>query len=61
MNLTQLKTTASAHSAGDSVAGTYSITKVDDNSYTFPLVTSASIAQAGGGFEGFAGPVNTRA
>ena len=60
-NLAQLATTASAHSAGDSVAGTYSITKVDDDSYTFPLVTSATVVQAGGGFEGFAGPVNTRA
>jgi len=60
-NLTTLTTTASAHSAGATVAGTYSITKVDDDSYTFPLVTSATVAQAGGGFEGFAGPVNTRA
>jgi len=39
----------------------FSITKVNDNSYTFPLVTAATVAATGGGFEGFAGPVNTRA
>ena len=59
--LSPLTTTASAHSAGAKVAGSFSITKVNDNSYTFPLVTAATVATTGGGFEGFAGPVNTRA
>jgi len=60
-NLAPLTTTASAHSANDKVRGTYSITKVDDNSYTFILNAAASAAGTGGGFPAFAGPVNTRA
>ena len=60
-DLAPLATTASAHSAGNKVRGTYSITKVDDNSYTFILNAAASAAGTGGGFPAFAGPVNTRA
>ena len=60
-DLAPLTTTASAHSAGNTVRGTHSITKVDDNSYTFILNTAASAAGTGGGFPVFAGPVNTRA
>jgi len=60
-NLAPLGTTATSHSASDTVRGTYSITKVDDNSYTFILNTAASAAGTGGGFPAFAGPVNTRA
>ena len=60
-NLAPLATTASAHSSGDKVFGSYLITKVDDNSYTFTLVTAASTTNEGGGFPAFAGPVNSRA
>jgi len=60
-NLTPLTTTASAHSSGDKVMGSYLITKVDDNSYTFTLVTAATTTEEGGGYPAFAGPVNSRA
>ena len=59
-NLTPLTTTASAHSSGDKVRGSYIITKVDANSYTFTLVTAATTTDEGGGFPAFAGPVNSR-
>ena len=59
-NLSPITTTASAHSSGDKVRGSYAITKVDDNSYTFTLVTAASTTNEGGGFPAFAGPVNSR-
>jgi hypothetical protein len=60
-NLSPLTTTASAHSSGDEVFGSYSITKVDANSYTFTLVTAATTTDEGGGYPAFAGPVNSRA
>ena len=60
-NLAPLVTTASAHSSGDKVRGSYIITKVDANSYTFTLVTAATTTDEGGGFPAFAGPVNSRA
>ena len=60
-NLAPLTTTASAHSSGDKVMGSYTITKVDDNSYTFTLVTAATTTDEGGGYPAFAGPVNSRA
>ena len=60
-NLTPLTTTASAHSSGDGVFGSYSITKVDSSSYTFTLVTAATTTEEGGGYPAFAGPVNSRA
>ena len=60
-NLAPLVTTASAHSSGVQVRGSYSITKVDDDSYTFTLASAASTTQTGGGFPIFAGPVNARA
>jgi hypothetical protein len=60
-NLTPQTTTASAHDADVKIRGSYSITKVDDNSYTFTLVTAASKTQTGGGYPAFAGPVNARA
>ena len=60
-NLTPLTTTASAHSSGDGVFGSYSITKVDASSYTFTLVTAATTTGEGGGYPAFAGPVNSRA
>jgi len=59
-NLSPISTTASAHSSGDKVRGSYIITKVDDNSYTFTLVTAATTTNEGGGFPAFAGPVNSR-
>ncbi len=59
-NLSPITTTASAHSSGDKVRGSYTITKVDANSYTFTLVTAASTTDEGGGFPAFAGPVNSR-
>jgi len=59
-NLSPITTTASAHSSGDKVRGSYTITKVDDNSYTFTLVTAATTTNEGGGFPAFAGPVNSR-
>jgi hypothetical protein len=59
-NLSPITTTASAHSSGDKVRGSYKITKVDANSYTFTLVTAASTTEEGGGFPAFAGPVNSR-
>ena len=60
-NLTPLVTTASAHSSGVQVRGSYLITKVDADSYTFTLASAASTTQTGGGFPIFAGPVNARA
>ena len=60
-NLSPITTTASAHSSGDKVRGSYAITKVDDNSYTFTLVTAATTTEEGGGYPAFAGPVNSRA
>jgi len=60
-NLAPLVTTASAHSSGVQVRGSYSITKVDDDSYTFTLASAASTTETGGGFPIFAGPVNARA
>ena len=60
-NLSPLVTTANSHSSGAKVAGSFSITKIDDNSYSFILASAATVAETGGGFEGFAGPVNTRA
>ena len=60
-NLSPLTTTASAHSSGDEVFGSYIITKVDANSYTFTLVTAATTTDEGGGYPAFAGPVNSRA
>ena len=60
-NLAPLATTASSHEAGIKVRGSYSITKVNDDSYTFTLASAASKTQTGGGFPIFAGPVNTRA
>jgi hypothetical protein len=60
-NLAPLVTTASAHNSGVQVRGSYSITKVDDDSYTFTLASAASTTQTGGGFPIFAGPVNARA
>ena len=60
-NLTPATTTASAHDSEVKVRGSYSITKVDDDSYTFTLVSAASTTQTGGGFPIFAGPVNARA
>ena len=60
-NLTPLVTTASAHSSGVQVRGSYSITKVDADSYTFTLASAASTTETGGGFPIFAGPVNARA
>ena len=60
-NLAPQTTTASAHDANFKVRGSYSITKVDDDSYTFTLASAASTTQTGGGFPIFAGPVNARA
>jgi hypothetical protein len=60
-NLAPQTTTASAHDANVKVRGSYSITKVDDDSYTFTLASAASTTQTGGGFPIFAGPVNARA
>ena len=60
-NLTPLVTTASAHNSGVQVRGSYSITKVDDDSYTFTLASAASTTATGGGYPIFAGPVNARA
>jgi hypothetical protein len=60
-NLTPQTTTASAHSSGVQIRGSYSITKVDANSYTFTLVTAATTTEEGGGYPAFAGPVNSRA
>ena len=60
-NLTPLVTTASAHSSGVQVRGSYLITKVDADSYTFTLASAASTTETGGGFPIFAGPVNARA
>ena len=60
-NLTPIATTASSHTSGVRVFGSYSITKVDDDSYTFTLVTAASTTYTGGGYPAFAGPVNARA
>ena len=60
-NLTPLVTTASAHNSGVQVRGSYSITKVDDDRYTFTLASAASTTETGGGFPIFAGPVNARA
>ena len=60
-NLTPQTTTASAHSSGVQIRGSYSITKVDANSYTFTLVTAATTTEEGGGYPAFAGPVNARA
>ena len=60
-NLAPLVTTASAHNSGVQVRGSYSITKVDDDSYTFTLASAASTTETGGGFPIFAGPVNARA
>jgi hypothetical protein len=60
-NLSPMATTASAHSSGDKVYGSYSITKVDDATYTFTLVSAASTNYTGGGYPAFAGPVNARA
>ena len=60
-NLTPLVTTASAHSSGVQVRGSYSITKVDADSYTFTLASAASTTETGGGYPIFAGPVNARA
>ena len=60
-NLAPQTTTASAHDANVKVRGSYSITKVEDDSYTFTLASTASTTQTGGGFPIFAGPVNARA
>ena len=60
-NLTPLATTASAHSSGVQVRGSYLITKVDADSYTFTLASAASTTETGGGYPIFAGPVNARA
>jgi hypothetical protein len=60
-NLTPMATTAVAHGAGSRVRGSYSITKVDDEYYTFALVTAATSTQTSGGYPCFAGPVNQRA
>jgi hypothetical protein len=60
-NLSPIVTTASAHTSGDKVYGSYSITKVDDSTYTFTLVTAATTTETGGGYPAFAGPVNARA
>jgi len=60
-NLTPQTTTASAHDANVQVRGSYSITKVDADSYTFTLASAASTTETGGGFPIFAGPVNARA
>ena len=60
-NLTPLVTTASAHSSGVQVRGSYLITKVDADSYTFTLASAASTTETGGGYPIFAGPVNARA
>jgi len=60
-NLAPLVTTASAHNSGVQVRGSYSITKVDDDSYTFTLASAASTTETGGGFPIFAGPVNAGA
>jgi len=60
-NLAPQTTTASAHDADVKVRGSYSITKVDADSYTFTLASAASTTETGGGFPIFAGPVNARA
>jgi len=60
-DLTPLVTTASAHSSGVQVRGSYLITKVDADSYTFTLASAASTTETGGGYPIFAGPVNARA
>ena len=60
-NLAPIATTAQSHTSGDTVYGSYDITKVDDDSYTFTLVTAASTTETGGGYPAFAGPVNARA
>ena len=60
-NLTPQTTTASAHDANVKVRGSYSITKVDADSYTFTLASAASTTETGGGYPAFAGPVNSRA
>jgi len=60
-NLAPLATTASAHNAGIKVRGSYLITKVDADSYTFTLASAASTTETGGGYPIFAGPVNARA
>ena len=57
---TPVASTAAAHDSGVNVKGSYSITKVDADSYTFTLVSAASTTEIGGGFPIFAGPVNDR-
>ena len=72
--LTPQPSTATAHSDGDKVFGSYSITIVEitenypgqpatktvSNQYTFVLASAATSATSGGGFPSFAGPVGDR-
>ena len=67
-------TTAVAHTTGDAIYGSYSITKVDttinypgqpatetvSNQFTITLVNNATSTAVGGGYFVFGGPVNDR-
>jgi len=72
--LTPQASTATAHSDGDKVFGSYSITLINitvnypgqpstktiSNQYTFSLASAATSATTAGGFPSFAGPVGDR-
>ena len=72
--LTPQASTATAHSDGDKVFGSYSITPINitvnypgqpstktvSNQYTFSLASAATSATTAGGFPSFAGPVGDR-
>ena len=70
---TPVSTTAVAHTAGEKIYGSYSITKIDEtrvddagttvtfsNKFSFTLVSAATSIATGGGFFVFGGPVNDR-
>jgi len=71
---TPVSTTAVAHTAGEKIYGSYSITKIEEsrvndagsvetfsNKFSFTLVNAATSIETGGGFFVFGGPVNDRA
>jgi len=70
---TPVSTTAVAHTSGEKIYGSYSITKIDEtrvddagttvtfsNRFSFTLVSAATSIATGGGFFVFGGPVNDR-
>jgi len=70
---TPVLTTAVAHTSGEKIYGSYSITKIDEtrvddagttvtfsNKFSFTLITAATSIETGGGFFVFGGPVNDR-